>query len=68
MSGVTTIQRSMRSSQSGMRTLLWLNMDVALSSISNISTATAGVPSAATTPSLMPIDSSISMGESARRS
>ena len=45
-----------------MRTLLWLNMEVAFSMISKISTAKAGVPSAAITPSLMPIDSSISMG------
>ena len=46
----------------GRRTLPWLNIEVALSSTSKISTATAGAPSAATTPSLIAIDSRISMG------
>ena len=40
----------------------WLNIEVALSSTSKISTATAGAPSAATTPSLITIDSRISIG------
>ena len=62
MSGVTTIQRSTRSSRAGRRTLPWLNIEVALSSTSKMSTATAGAPSAATTPSLITIDSRISIG------
>ena len=39
MSGVTTSQRSTRSMPGGMRTLPWLNIDVALSSTSKIRTA-----------------------------
>ena len=46
----------------GMRTLPWLNIEVAFSSTSKISTATAGAPSAATTPSLITMDSRISTG------
>ena len=49
MSGVTTSSRTMRSTGAGMRTLLWLNIDVAFSSTSNISTASAGAPSSAMT-------------------
>ena len=45
-----------------MRTLLWLNIEVAFSSTSKIKTATAGAPSAATTASLITIDSKISIG------
>src|SRR5207247_694770 len=47
MSGVTTIQRNMRSSRSGTRTLPWLNIEVALSTTSNSRTASAVAPSAA---------------------
>ena len=62
MSGVTTSQRSTRSSPQGMRTLPWLNIDVAFSSTSKIRTASGGAPSAATTASLISIDSRISIG------
>ena len=42
----------------GMRTLLWLNIEVALSSTSKMSTASAGAPRTATTANLIRIDSS----------
>jgi hypothetical protein len=42
MSGVTTIQRSRRSTPGGMRTLPWLNIEVALSKASKINTANRG--------------------------
>ena len=42
MSGVTTSSRTMRSIPPGMRTLPWLNIEVALSSTSKTSTASAG--------------------------
>ena len=62
MSGVTTSSRTTRSTPAGMRTLLWLNIEVALSSTSKISTASAGAPMSTTTANLMSIESTISTG------
>ena len=62
MSGVTTSRRTILSTAGGMRTLEWLNNDVALSSTSKASTATAGAPSAATTANLMSMERTISTG------
>ena len=61
-SGVTTSQRRTRSIGAGRRTLPWVTNDVALSRISNSSTATAGAPSTTITANLINIDNSISSG------
>jgi hypothetical protein len=44
MSGVTTKQRRTPSTFGAMRTVPWLNIEVALSSTSKINTTTAGEP------------------------
>ena len=44
MFGVTTSQRAIRLMAGGNRTLPWLNIEVELSRISNVRTATAGGP------------------------
>lgn len=62
MSGVTTIQRKIASTDFGSRTLPWLNIDVAFNTISKTSTATTDGPSAAMAKSLIPIESRISKG------
>ena len=62
MSGVTTIVRSACSRRGGIRTLAWLNIDVALSNTSNTTTATADGPRAAMTNSLIPSERIISTG------
>ena len=62
MSGVTTSQRSRRSSPAGRRTFAWLNIAVAFSSTSKTSTATAGAPIAATAAHLIAVEIRISIG------
>jgi hypothetical protein len=62
MSGVTTNQRITRSSGSGMDTLEWLNMEVALSTTSNSTTARAGMPNASTAATLISMEIRISIG------
>ncbi len=62
MSGVTTSQRSARSSLPGIRTLPWLNIEVALSSTANRKTPSGGGPSAAMTANLIASEMAISSG------
>jgi hypothetical protein len=62
MSGVTSTQRSARSTAAGRRMLPWLNIAVALSITSKITTATTGGPSTAMVANLISIDRMISSG------
>ena len=62
MSGVTSTSRTMRSSQGGIATLEWLNIEVALSTTSNTNTATGGMPNAITAAILIASEIRISNG------